>query len=249
MRILVTGGNTYVPIDKVRGITNIFKGKTACDITFEALGRGHNVTLLGNPGFMKERVRYVPANGTELKFVPYKTYNELYNGMRDVIVSMWPDVVVHSAAVSDYEVASIYPTPEHDWVGRKCRRCGVELTPRTDFSHCIPEPLSKSGKISSSHKRLTMDLVPTEKIVDKIRDPWAFGGLLVKFKLQVDMSDEELLVIAEKSRLNSGADIMVANCLEWAKERAYILAGRAAINVDRRNLAAALMEAIERFKR
>ena len=37
------------------------------------------------------------------------------------------------------------------------------------------------------------------------------------------MSDEELIDIATKSMLHSDANLMVANCLEWARYRAYII--------------------------
>jgi phosphopantothenate-cysteine ligase/phosphopantothenoylcysteine decarboxylase/phosphopantothenate--cysteine ligase len=46
MNLLVTAGNTLVPIDKVRGITNIFTGRTGASIALEAHRRGHGVTLL-----------------------------------------------------------------------------------------------------------------------------------------------------------------------------------------------------------
>lgn len=255
MNILITGGNTYVPIDKVRGITNIFKGKTACDIAIEALAREHSVILLGNPG-MSQKVRYIPATTAEFKFEPYKTYDELYTGMRDVIMSGWPHVVIHSAAVSDYRVARIYPTPKHDWkpMDRKhalpehqyvCARCKLQMHPENDMVRCVPDYLQMNGKISSSHDSLTMELEPTEKIVDRIRDPWAFQGTLVKFKLQVDMSDDELLSVAGKSKDVSKADIMVANCLEWAREYAYILEPQGISRVVRTRLAATLLEKIE----
>src|SRR5438876_3096363 len=46
MNLLVTAGNTLVPIDRVRCITNIFTGRTGASIALEAHTRGHTVTLL-----------------------------------------------------------------------------------------------------------------------------------------------------------------------------------------------------------
>lgn len=263
MRIVITGGNTYVPIDKVRGITNIFKGKTACDIARQALVRGHRVHLIGNKG-MYERV----CTGMDTRgftFAEYRSFDGLLACMHDAIepppgVKTWqtkPDVIIHSAAVSDFKVARVYPTPEHDFQdtinqggpGDMCIRCGVLENDETRQTRCIPEEVARDGKIPSSHGYLTMELEPTAKLVDYIREPWGFKGVLVKFKLQVDMDDGELLRIAEKSRRDSGADIMVANCLEWARERAYILAGQAAVDVKRQDLASALLNTIERMKR
>ena len=81
--------------------------------------------------------------------------------------------------------------------------------------------VNSGSKIGSDHNELFLKLVPTAKIIDKIRDPWGFEGTLVKFKLQVGMSDQELLRIAGESREHSLADYIVANCLEWCAERAY----------------------------
>ena len=61
--------------------------------------------------------------------------------------------------------------------------------------------------------------MPTPKLVDKIRGEWGFRGTLVKFKLEVGVSDADLLQVAEASRVHSMADLMVANTLDgydWA---------------------------------
>ncbi|MGA9855786.1 MAG: phosphopantothenoylcysteine decarboxylase, partial [Gammaproteobacteria bacterium] len=46
MNIFITAGNTLVPIDRVRGITNVFSGRTGAAIARCAWERGHTVTLL-----------------------------------------------------------------------------------------------------------------------------------------------------------------------------------------------------------
>lgn len=210
MRILITGGHTEIPIDKVRSITNIFKGKTACDLA-KRLSFDNDVVLLGNKSM---------DDGLFQEFVEYRTYDELYSQMEDVIKNDSFDVIIHSAAVSDYKVESVlYPS-------------GPDLI-----------EIDNSGKVSSDHDELYLKLVKTEKIVDKIRE-WGFKGILVKFKLQVGISDEELISIAEKSRVASNADIIVANCLEWAKERAIILADGIKKDIARKDLPKELEETI-----
>jgi phosphopantothenate-cysteine ligase/phosphopantothenoylcysteine decarboxylase/phosphopantothenate--cysteine ligase len=128
------------------------------------------------------------------------------------------DVVIHSAAVSDYKVGGVF------YKDGKGKLVGVD----------------NSKKMSSDHAELFLRLVPTEKIVDKIRKPWGFAGYLVKFKLQVGISDDELKAIADKSREASQADMIVANCLEWARERAEIRTGKTVIPVKRKDLAKAI---------
>ena len=46
MNLLVTAGNTLAPIDRVRGLTNIFTGRTGAAVALHAHGRGHRVVLL-----------------------------------------------------------------------------------------------------------------------------------------------------------------------------------------------------------
>ena len=64
--------------------------------------------------------------------------------------------------------------------------------------------------------------MPTAKLVDKVRAEWGFRGVLVKFKLEVGVSEAELLAVAERSRVQSSADAMVANALESRHEWAYL---------------------------
>ena len=214
MKVLITAGSTNVMIDKVRCISNIFKGRTGSELaryfsyngydreadSFD-MSNKHEVTLItSNPH------HHLVENIKGLNILPYKTYDELYSLMEQQITSNDYDVVIHSAAVSDYKVAGTYAS-----------KGGVH--------HEDLHEVDSSTKISSSAKELYIKLVPTEKIIDKIRDLWGFKGKLVKFKLQVGMTDEELLDIAFKSMQHSNADFIVANCLEWARDRAFIISG------------------------
>ena len=155
------------------------------------------------------------------KFHKYYTYDDLYTAMKDEIENGDYDVVIHSAAVSDYQVTDVLDMHMNSVM---------------------------AGKVSSSLDRMYLELIPTEKIVDRIRE-WGFAGKLVKFKLQVDMGDEELLEISRKSREDSDADYIVANFLEWAKESAFII-GRDDIEqkVERHKLAQTLLTVIKGAK-
>lgn len=199
MKILITGGHTEVHIDKVRVISNIFKGKTALDITEAFYNAGHSVTLLGNEA-MRERFKSIIKSKIEQHdgFLQYRTYEDLFNLMKKEITDINYDAIIHSAAISDYEVYSVR-------------------------AHNLASENLIDGKVGSSYPKLYIELIPTAKIVDKIRKDWKFTGKLVKFKLEVGISDIELLSIAEKSRVTSGADFIVANCLEWCRNRAYII--------------------------
>ena len=85
--------------------------------------------------------------------------------------------MIHAAAVSDYRVAGIF-----------AERDGKDVS---------------AGKVKSSHPELWLKLVPTPKLVDQVRSQWGFAGVLVKFKLEVGLSEDELRRVAEPARLHS----------------------------------------------
>ena len=196
MKVLITAGSTQVPIDQVRCISNIFKGRTGADIAHYFVAKKNEVTLITSDKHALEGTTL----SERLTLKTFRTYDELFNIMRWEVIASNYDVIIHSAAVSDYRVSGV---------------CLMEGGQQLE--------LAQNGKISSSHEEIYLRLTPTQKIIDLIRSDWFFTGYLVKFKLQVNMTDQELIKIATKSRTDSQADMIVANCLEWSKERAYII--------------------------
>src|SRR5262245_25852813 len=107
MKILVTAGNTQVPIDRVRCITNIFTGRTGAAVALEAYRRGHTVNFLtSHPEIVTQLGIDLPPDRWVME--RYKTFDELARMMEAVVRASEPDAVVHSAAVSDYRYAGIY---------------------------------------------------------------------------------------------------------------------------------------------
>jgi len=204
--ILVTAGNTRVPIDKVRSIGNIFSGRTGASIAEYFAQQGHRVEILtSGPDLVK------PCGG--LLMWTYKTYDDLFGRMERLIRPGCFDIIIHSAAVSDYKVEGMY------------RQADVMQGPG-GRKYLDMAKLDSSGKIGSDHHVLWMKMVPTMKIVDQIRNPWGFKGVLVKFKLQVGMQDKELIEVATRSMNHSGADIIVANTLEGMTSKAFIISAK-----------------------
>jgi phosphopantothenate---cysteine ligase (CTP) len=237
MNFLITAGNTQTPIDRVRCITNIFTGRTGAQIALEAHSRGHAVTLLTS---------HPEAIGQETprerwRLVEYRTFDILESEMCAEVLDKTPDVIIHAAAVSDYRAAGIF-APSHG------THFDVETSQWvTDgFSHARLEDRA-APKVRSSEPELWLRLIRAPKIVDRIRSDWRFKGLLVKFKLEVDVSDETLEKVAEHSRLQSAADLMVANTLEAMHAWALLgpVDGRYQ-KIPRRELAERLILAVER---
>jgi phosphopantothenoylcysteine synthetase/decarboxylase len=240
MNLLVTAGNTQVPIDRVRCLTNIFTGRTGTQIALHALERGHAVTLLTSHPKVIGDLR--PADpGERLRVFSYRTFDDLQGLMREHIGPDRPDAVIHSAAVSDYVSAGVYASAPGTRFDDAALRWQGEAPALAD---------RLAGKVKSDEPELWIRLVRAPKLIDLIRDPWGFHGTLVKFKLEVGVSEEALLEIAERSRKQSRADVMVANTLDGAATWAYLGPVEGAYQrVARRELAERLLEAVERVGR
>ena len=242
MNLLVTAGNTKVMIDRVRCITNSFTGRTGTAIALHAHDRGHNVTLLTSHPEVVAEMRQV-APGERWTVIRYDTFADLQNLMAEHLQSVSLDAIVHCAAVSDYLSSGIYgPAP------------GTRFDPDRATWHGVDAPPAlldrTADKVKSDEPELWLRLVRAPKLIDYVRGDWAFRGVLVKFKLEVGRSDADLLDVAERSRLQSAADLMVANTLEDASRHAFLgpLAGRYE-QVSRAALPGKLLDAIERLRR
>ncbi|MGC8641905.1 MAG: phosphopantothenoylcysteine decarboxylase [Isosphaeraceae bacterium] len=242
MKWLVTAGNTVTHVDKVRCITNVFSGRTGATIAVQAAARGHSVVLLtSHPEVMDAPPFGRNPGAFPLDVDRFLTFDELARLLRDHVAEGGFDAVVHCAAVGDYECAGVFaPDP------------GTVFDPVTGtWTHKDTGPPAlvdrQAGKVKSNEPELWLRLVQTPKLVDQIRQPWGFQGLLVKFKLEVDMSDDQLLDVAEASRKHSAADLMVANTLEGMATHAFIgpIAGGYE-RVARAELAQRLVAEVER---
>lgn len=106
-KILITAGPTWIPIDNVRVITNVFKGTLGFFIAQEAAIRGANVTLLLGPSPLCP----VSKPHSKLRIIRFKFFDDLYNLIKREISSKKYDVVIQSAAIGDY-------TPIHFFNGK-----------------------------------------------------------------------------------------------------------------------------------
>ncbi|MBX9579057.1 MAG: bifunctional phosphopantothenoylcysteine decarboxylase/phosphopantothenate synthase [Gemmataceae bacterium] len=224
MNVLVTAGNTQTPIDRVRCITNVFSGRTGAQVAAAAFDRGHTVTLLtSHPDVLAAVPAVRPRTGPDWRVCSYQTFDDLERLMADAVSAGGYDAVVHAAAVSDYHVAGVLARRDGDLVD------------------------AAASKIKGDHPELWLRLVPAPKLVDKVRAGWGFRGVLVKFKLEVGVTDAELLATAERSRTASAADLMIANTLEGMHGWALVGAGDSYRRVARPDLAWALVAEVERL--
>jgi phosphopantothenoylcysteine synthetase/decarboxylase len=214
MNILVTAGNTQVPIDQVRCLTNIFSGRTGAGIAATACAREHTVTLLtSHPEVIAGHEPQRALAEGRWRLLRYRTYDDLDGLMAHELQRERHDALIHCAAVSDFQAAGIYAAA-----------AGTQFASAACTWTGNPPALvdRAAAKVKSDEPELWLRLVRAPKLVDKVRRQWAFGGIVVKFKLEVGISEERLLDIAEKSRLQSNADLMVANTFEERHHWAYL---------------------------
>ncbi len=242
MNVLVTAGNTLVPIDHVRCLTNVFTGRTGAAVALEAHARGHTVTLFtSHPEAVASLAEKAPPT-ERWRLWQYRTFDDLHRLMGECVPAGGLDAVIHSAAVSDYLAGGVYAPAAHT-------RFRTEDGRWESDELLGPALLDRAaGKVKSDEPELWLRLVRAPKLIDLVRGTWGFRGVLVKFKLEVGVGDAQLLDVAERSRRHSGADLMVANTLEGSGHYAFLgpLDG-AYQRVGRRELAARLLEAVERL--
>jgi phosphopantothenate-cysteine ligase/phosphopantothenoylcysteine decarboxylase/phosphopantothenate--cysteine ligase len=244
MNVLVTAGNTQVPIDRVRCITNIFTGRTGARIALHAHSRGHDVTLLtSHPGVVDDLRGAAPPLPERWRVQPYRTFDDLQRLLAAAVRGGGFDAVVHSAAVSDYRPVGIYrPADNTRFRAEDARWESADAGPPALVDQA-------AGKVKSDAAELWLRLVRAPKLIDCVRRDWGFAGILVKFKLEVDVSEDRLLEIAEQSRRHSEADLMVANTLEGAAAWAYVGPSAGGYErVGRRELDTRLLDAVERLQ-
>jgi phosphopantothenoylcysteine synthetase/decarboxylase len=236
MNVLVTAGNTRTMIDRVRCITNIFSGRTGAAIAREAFSRGHHVMLLTSH---PETVAGGEGESDRFRCVAYNSFGDLHQLMQSQLRRGGFDVVIHAAAVNDYDASGVYAPSQgtsFDAAHASWRPSDGEAVRLEDRS---------AGKVKSDEPELWLRLTRLPKLIDMVREPWGFRGTLVKFKLEVGVSDEQLLDLAERSRRQSDADWMVANTLEGTRDWAYLGSAAGYERIERAQLADRLISVVE----
>jgi phosphopantothenate---cysteine ligase (CTP) len=211
MKILVTAGNTQVPIDRVRCITSIFSGRTGANLALHAHQRGHHVTLLtSHPEVVADLAARAGIPVPETDGDPrwrcffFQTFDQLEALLKQHVADASQDTIIASAAVSDYRPTGIFAPSSGTYFSQETGRWSAEAG--------LPTLQDRAaGKVKSDEPELWLRLARTPKLIDRMHSDWGFRGRLVKFKLEVGSDRQQLLAAAEASRLQSAADFMVAN--------------------------------------
>ena len=100
MRILITCGPSYEPVDEVRRLTNFSTGELGVLLANRLSQAGHDVTC-----FKGEAATY--AGACQARVVPFSTNDDLLAKLQDLARHGEIDVVFHCAALCDFKVKDI----------------------------------------------------------------------------------------------------------------------------------------------
>jgi phosphopantothenoylcysteine synthetase/decarboxylase len=210
MNFLITAGSTQSAIDRVRCVTSIFTGRTGAAIARTAWGRGHNVTLAtSRPDTLLEYGINPRDAGERFNVVLFRSYDELAVLIPAQLKTGAFHAICYAAAGGDYLPAGAFAP-----------NAGTFFNARTgqwEARHGLPTLTEqKGGKLVGTESEVWLRLVRGPKLIDRVRQPWGFTGVLVKFQMESGLGDKELIEVAEASRAAAGADLMVAATLEAA---------------------------------
>jgi len=217
MNFLITAGSTQSSIDRIRCVTTIFTGRTGTAIARTAWGRGHTVTLAtSRPDTLQEYGINHRDPGDRFSVVTFRTYDELAVLLQTRLKTVGYDVVCYAAAGGDYLPAGAFvPNPGTFFNARI-----GQWEAKSGGPPALVE--QKMGKIPRSETEVWLRLVRGPKLIDRIREPWGFAGILVKFQMESGLGDIELIDLAESSRTSSGADLIVATTMEAAAHSVFV---------------------------
>lgn len=101
MKVIVTAGPSYEPIDHVRRITNFSTGELGVLLSEELAGAGFPVVCLKGVGATH------PGPGAGCKVLPFATNDELFEQLTSLSRAGEVAAVFHVAALCDYKVKQV----------------------------------------------------------------------------------------------------------------------------------------------
>ena len=200
MHFLVTAGNTREKIDSVRDWGNIFTGTTGLLIARALSELGPVDLLSSNASHLESLTSPDHRQAHPIVGSIFQSHAELRAALAALMTHETFSAVFMTAAVSDYSPTGVFEVLE---------RSSSDNGEQTWRVRNV-----QSAKVRSSYREIAVAGRQTEKLVDLFRTEWGHSGLLVKFKLEVGIDPDALLMIGEQSRRASSADYLVANTLD-----------------------------------
>ncbi|MFH1339077.1 MAG: phosphopantothenoylcysteine decarboxylase [Candidatus Omnitrophota bacterium] len=173
-RILITAGPTWVPIDDVRVISNVATGATGALCAKKLSARGAKVTLLLGPCGKH-------SLSNSIRLINFRFFNELRDILKRELKNNKYDVVIHSAAVSDYRPSVKYAQKVNS--GRKTWTVNLMPTPKIiDLIRKIDRTLFLVGFKFEPGARKKILIDKTKTLINRARLDLAIANTVYKNK-------------------------------------------------------------------
>ena len=150
MKILVTAGPTYEPLDPVRFIGNRSSGKMGIAIAEEFAQRGDEVTLVKGPTSLD-------PNSDKIQQVKVQTAAEMFDACAQYFSES--DVIVFAAAVADYTPAN----PAKEKIKKQGETLSLELVRTKDIA-------GELGKLRTDKQIIAGFALETENEMENAAD-------------------------------------------------------------------------------
>ncbi len=187
MNCLITAGPTYEPLDDVRRLTNFSTGRLGTELANFLVARGHRVTLLVGEAATYAGERHAQSVKVFSTTADLQAKLKAYAGKK-------VDAIFHAAAVSDFTFGQIFTE-----------------TKAGEFT-----ALKASKKISTRQGALLAELVPTPKIIAKLRG-WFPQTKIIGWKFEAVGQRADALRSAEQQLADCATDYCVANGPAYGK--------------------------------
>ena len=141
MKVLVTCGPTWVPIDDVRVISNVSSGEMGHLIAQAFRQKNAQVTIIEGP------VTHTLAD-KKIKIIKYRFFDELERALKIELVKKY-DIIIHAAAVSDFKVIG---ASKNKISSAKALTLNLTATPKLikDIKRLSPESFLVGFKLESN---------------------------------------------------------------------------------------------------
>ncbi len=212
MNIIITAGGTRERIDAVRAITNDATGRlgslVADEFSRRLASQEHTIYYLCGissilPSEKDSSVQVIRIEGT----------SQLQSEMKRLLSSVQIDAVIHSMAVSDYQVSAV--TTVESVTENIMKALKQHLPPPDELKRLISQALTEKtvltgGKISSDLEHPVLFLEKTPKTIEMIKKI-SPKTVLVGFKLLSGSSEENLIQTAHRLLIKNQCDFVLAN--------------------------------------
>jgi phosphopantothenoylcysteine decarboxylase/phosphopantothenate--cysteine ligase len=184
MKVAITCGPAMAPIDEVRRITNFSTGELGITMANDFAAAGHEVVC-----FKGEMATTTKPLADAVKLRRFTTNDDLFAKFQALAAEGDTDVILHAAALCDYEVDAVL-----DEGGRE----------------------QHSAKIPSRAGVLTLRLRPARKVLPALRDLFP-NARIVGWKYELVGSREDALAAGARQLTEARTDLCVVNGAAYGK--------------------------------